>query len=148
MTGHAAAAGTEVLRVCRWNRTQSFLHARGRVRPKPPSDALRAIGTWRPAAGRIRFAVMSSRMRPELKGGGVSHHIAAQLAGGLPWGLWGAAGAAGGAVSESVFQGRTLASNRCAVCVVHFDDTVPFTMRSASFASSCSVYSLRMHPVA
>ena len=44
VTGHAAAAGTEVLHVCRWNRTQSFLDARGRVRPKPPSDALRAIG--------------------------------------------------------------------------------------------------------
>ena len=44
MIGHASAAGTEVLRVCRWNRTQSFLHVRGFVRPEPPSYALRAIG--------------------------------------------------------------------------------------------------------
>ena len=75
------------------------------------------------------------------------HHIAAQLAGGFLR-AWGTAWAAGGAVSESVFHGRTLASHRCTVCNAHVSDTVLFTMRSTSFALSCPVYSLRMHPVA
>jgi hypothetical protein len=107
---------------------------------------------WRPAAGRTRFAGIHSRLWTERglnsRGGGACATTSRRSSRGGFLGAWGAAGAAGGAVSESVFQGRTLASNRCAVCVVHFDDTVPFTMRSASFASSCSVYSLRMHPVA
>ena len=45
VTGHAAAAGTVVLCVSMWNRTRSFLYARGLVRLQPPSDALRAIGS-------------------------------------------------------------------------------------------------------
>ena len=59
------------------------------------------------------------RMRPELKGGGACATTSRRSSRGGSLGAWGAAGAAGGAVSESVFHGRTLASHRCAVCIAH-----------------------------
>ena len=45
LTVHAAAAGTVVLYVSRWNLTRSNLYARGLLRLQPPSDALRTIGS-------------------------------------------------------------------------------------------------------
>ena len=45
MTGHAAAPGTVVLYVSRWNLTRSNLYARELLRLQPPSDALRTIGS-------------------------------------------------------------------------------------------------------
>ena len=89
------------------------------------------------------------RMRPELKGGaGVCHHIAAQLAGGLPWGLgrgWG-----GRRRRLRIGFSRPDASQRL-VRSVHRTLGVTlllYAMRSTSFAPSCSVYSIRMRLVA
>ena len=45
VTGHAAAAGTVVLCVSRWNRIRSFLYTQGLMRLQQASDALRAIGS-------------------------------------------------------------------------------------------------------
>ena len=87
-------------------------------------------------------------MRPQLKGGGACATTSLRSSRGGSLGGWGAADVAGGAVSESVFHGRALASNPCAVCIAHLSNAVLYAMRNTSFALRCSVYSLRMHPVA
>ena len=45
VAGHAAAAGTVVLCVSRWNRIRSFLYTQGLMRLQQASDAQRAIGS-------------------------------------------------------------------------------------------------------